>query len=258
MFLTPDLRESFRGRVIWVAAILLSFSLGSPGQADQSSQTQEESLEASADPEDEQDTDESEEAAEDDAEKPTKSGYDKAHKGSSPTSVEADLHADDLLKRPVFKLLRRTVEPLYRFKDRVNGTWGIAFGVDYNFLNQYASFSFTEKQATSGAFRVYGTWNMFHSKQKIDGGLVFRVENRHMIGGGVTPRDLGFDAGSALSTASFKDFAWGITSLYWKQFFADRRFAFVFGQMDPGDFMDAYPLLSAWTALTCPPKTSPV
>ncbi|MGB6367005.1 MAG: carbohydrate porin, partial [Thermoanaerobaculia bacterium] len=50
------------------------------------------------------------------------------------------------------------------------------------------------------------------------------------------------------STASFKDFAWGITSLYWKQHFADEKYAFNFGQMDPGDFMDAYPLLSAWTA----------
>ena len=140
------------------------------------------------------------------------------------------------------------MEPFYQFKNRIDGTWGIAFGVDYNFLNQYASFSFTEKQATSGALRFFGTWNLFHSKEKIDGRVVFRFENRHKIGGGVTPRDLGFDAGSALSTASFKDFAWGLTSLYWKQFFADRKYAVIFGQMDPGDFMDAYPLLSAWTA----------
>jgi len=179
---------------------------------------------------------------------PSKSGYDEIPMAGGPTSVESDLQSNDEFKNPVFGFLQWAVAPLYDFKDRVNGTWGIAFGVDYNFLNQYASFSTTEKQATSGALRFYGTWNLFHSKEKVDGGVVFRVENRHKIGGGVVPRDLGFDAGSALSTASFKDFAWGLTSLYWKQFFAKRRFAFVFGQMDPGDFMDAYPLLSAWTA----------
>ena len=125
--------------------------------------------------------------------------------------------------------------PLYDFKDRIDGTWGLAFGMDYNFLNQYASFSFTEDQATSGNFRFYGTWNLFHSKEKFDGRLVYRIENRHTIGGGFTPRDLGFDAGSALSTASFKDFAWGLTRLCWKQFFSNRKYAFTFGQMDPGD-----------------------
>lgn len=38
------------------------------------------------------------------------------------------------------------------------------------------------------------------------------AENRHKIGGEVVPRDLGFDAVSALATASFKAFAWGLTS----------------------------------------------
>jgi len=77
---------------------------------------------------------------------------------------------------------------------------------------------------------------------------VFRFENRHRIGPGITPRDLGWDAGSALSTASFKAFGWGLTSLYWEQAFFDRHLAFVAGQMDPGDFEDIHPLLNAWTA----------
>jgi len=97
-----------------------------------------------------------EETDEENSESSTKSDYDIPTAGG-PTSVESDLMADDLLKRPVFKILRGTLKPFYRFKDRIDGTWGIAFGVDYNFLNQYASFSFTEKQATSGALRFYGT-----------------------------------------------------------------------------------------------------
>ena len=177
----------------------------------------------------------------------TKSGYDEIGKASGSKGVEADLLRDNLVKNPVFKFLENRVEPLYDFKDRLNGLWGIAFGVDYNFLNQYASFSFTDDQATSGAVRFYGTWSMFGSKEKVQGNLVFRIEDRHNIDSGITPRDLGFDAGSALSTASFKDFNGGVTGLYWSQLLANERFAFVFGQMDPGDFMDAYPLLSAWT-----------
>jgi len=252
--------EPCRRRLTWVWAVLVVLSLGSqaqaylwqqPPEADRSSQTREESIEAPADPEEVQDPEtgdkEEPEPAEKDSDPPTKSGY-KEQPHSGPTSVEADLLADDVLKRPVFRILRRPLRPFYRFKNRVDGTWGIAFGMDYNFLNQYASFSFTEDQATSGNMRFYGTWDLFHSKEKIDGTLVFRIENRHNIDGGITPRDLGFDAGSALSTASFKDFAWGITALNWKQYFANRRFAFKFGQLDPGNSMDVYPLLSAWTA----------
>ena len=250
-------RALLRNGSIWVWTLLLALGFRTQTQASPlwlpvegapSSQTQQELRGPDPDSEDVRDADD-EYAAEGSSETKTKSGYETAPRGSGPTSVEADLAADDEFKRPVFTFLQWAAAPLYDFKDRVNGIWGISFGVDYNFLNQYASFSFTEDQATSGNFRVYGTWNLFHSKEKLDGRLVFRVENRHTIGGGITPRDLGFDAGSTLSTASFKDFAWGISSLYWKQFFdKERRYALAFGQMDPGDFMDAFPLLSAWTA----------
>jgi len=159
--LPPRFCDSCRGRLIWAWTILLVFSLGSsghsflwqePADSERSSQTQEESLEASADPADEEDPEasaqEDTEEGEEESERPTRSGYEDIPKGGGPTSVEADLHADDQLKRPLFRILRATIEPLYRFKDRVNGIWGIAFGVDYNFLNQYASFSFTDDQAT--------------------------------------------------------------------------------------------------------------
>ena len=58
------------------------------------------------------------------------------------------------------------------------------------------------------------------------------MENRHNIGTGVTPRNLGYEAGAALSTASFKEFGWGLTNFYWKQSIIDKYF-FVVGIMDP-------------------------
>ena len=265
MTLMVKIKVSNRNSSVWVWALLLALGAGTQILADPlwvpvelvaSSQSQQEVQDSTGSSEGEPDPDlesaeatVNEELADESSVPHTKSGYEQAPRGSGPTSVEADLAADDEFKRPVFTFLQWATAPLYDFKDRINGRWGLAIGVDYNFLNQFASFSFTEDQATSGTFRVYGTWDLFQLQEKIDGRLVFRVENRHTIGGGITPRDLGFDAGSALSTASFKDFAWGITSVYWKQFLdKERKYAFVFGQMDPGDFMDAFPLLSAWTA----------
>jgi porin len=77
---------------------------------------------------------------------------------------------------------------------------------------------------------------------------VFKIENRHRIGPGLTPRNLGFEAGSSLSTAGFKDMGWGVTAFSWNQRFPGNRLGVVVGRMDPGDFSDVYPLLTVWKA----------
>jgi porin len=76
---------------------------------------------------------------------------------------------------------------------------------------------------------------------------VYRIENRHRISG-VTPRDLGHDGGSSLSTATFKQFGWGVTSLYWKQMFSGGKHGIAAGKMDPGDFSDVFLMLTAYKA----------
>ena len=86
---------------------------------------------------------------------------------------------------------------------------------------------------------------------RTSGNLVWKMETRNPIFGNPTPRDMGFDTGSALSTANYKvlDY-WGITDLYWKQRFKGGKYAFVAGHMDPGDWADQYPMLNAWTSFT--------
>lgn len=79
------------------------------------------------------------------------------------------------------------------------------------------------------------------------GAFIFKIENRHGIGPGVTPRNLGYEAGAALSTATFKDFGWGLTNFYWKQLLHNRKIGLVAGIMDPGDWLDLYPLLNPFT-----------
>jgi porin len=177
----------------------------------------------------------------------SKSGYDDVHVMGGPTSVGGQLADDDTAKKPLFNI-NWIHERFYKRKEHLKNRYGLALNVDYNFLNQYASFSFDDRRAASGTFRVYGRWSPRWKKRRPENGLVFRFENRHQIGSGTTPRNLGFDAGSALSTASFKDFGWGTTALYWEQGSVDEKIGFVAGQMDPGDWEDLHPLLTAYTA----------
>jgi porin len=176
----------------------------------------------------------------------SKSGYEDAGAIGGNSGVGAQLAEDDRVKDPLipFSLLR---DDFYKWKKRLKEKTGIEINIDYNFLNQYASFSTVDRRGSSASLRFYGRWYPPWVRGSSKGGLVFRIENRHQFGA-QTPKELGFSTGSSLSTAGFKEFGWGATALYWAQSSADERLAFVAGQMDPGDFEDIHPLLNPWTA----------
>lgn len=176
----------------------------------------------------------------------SKSGYDDKLVLGGANSVGADLIANDKKKGAWFNInyAKKVFNSYYDVKRFLNKKYGLAIGVDYSFLNQFATYSSTENQASSGIFRIYGSWTPKFKNKNANGSFVYKLENRHNIGPGVTPRNLGYDAGAALSTATFKDFGWGLTNLYWKQFLMDRRIGLAIGIMDPGDWLDLYPLLS--------------
>jgi porin len=178
----------------------------------------------------------------------SKSGYVDPGEIEGAKGVGNQLVDDDTVKKKALIHRGFLREGFYKEKRKLKEKYGIELNADYSFLNQYASESETDRQAASGALRFYGRWIPSRSTERAAGKIVFRFENRHRIGPGITPRDLGFDAGSALSTASFKAFGWGVTSLYFEKGWWDGRLAFVAGQMDPGDFQDLHPLLNAWTA----------
>jgi len=179
-----------------------------------------------------------------------KSGFGTVAQAGGQTAVDADLKDDDRKKNSLlgWNLPHAVAPGFYDLKREINDRFGLAIGIDYSFLNQFSSFSITDTQAASGIFRIYGTWRLFGSIFKNSGHLVYRVENRHLIGSGIVPRDLGFDGGSSLSTATFKRFDWGVTSVYWKQMFDRDRYFFTVGKMDPGDFSDVYLMLTAYKA----------
>jgi len=174
--------------------------------------------------------------------------------GSSPNNtktVEADLISSDTVKPALFPidLVHDRFAGIYRFKERINDTFRLAFSVDYTVLAQRASHTEGETNTgSSSVFRILGTWLRFGDPDKVMGNLVWKTETRNPIWGNITPRDLGFTTGSALSTANFKSLEWGITDLYWQQRFDGKRHAINVGHMDPGDWADQYPLLNAWTS----------
>jgi porin len=182
------------------------------------------------------------------SQKKSKTGYVESDALGGNTSVGEQLIADDAIKLPLipFSILHKG---FYNIKTRLKSNTGIEFSIDYNFLNQYASFSTDDRRGASGALRFYGRWYPPWAKGPGKGALVFRFENRHQLGP-QTPKELGLATGSSLTTASFKEFGWGTTALYWAQQSEDGHLAFAAGQMDPGDFEDIHPLLTAWTAFT--------
>ena len=187
------------------------------------------------------------------ANEPTQSDYSEtvpAAGGSS--SVGAELIDDDQRKDPLFDVdFSNVLFPnFHERKKKFHQRTGIAFNTDYSLLAQRASFSFTERDAASQVFRLYGSWLAKGRKFENSGNLVFKFEYRGSIWGDQTPRDLGFNTGSALSSANYNDTGWGVTDFYWKQLFrGDARDSLLVGHMDPGEWADQHILRNSWTNL---------
>lgn len=183
----------------------------------------------------------------------SKAGYSAANEthGGSKT-VTAELLDGDRIFDTVFNVdwVKGLVPGYYEFKKSLNERRGFAYNVDYSVLASGASFSSNDdKNAASSVFRIYGAWKVFGESFNSGGSLIFKYEHRGAIAGTQTPRDLGFNTDSALSTANYKENGWGWTDLYGKFFAFDGRLGFLIGHMDPGDWADQHVLLNAWTNL---------
>lgn len=167
-------------------------------------------------------------------------------------TVEEEVEFQSTLKPAIFSIdpLSKRFNRTYNLKDDIYDTFGLKFNIDYSVLVQHSNFTEDGNDtASSSVFRILGTWLHIGDPDGTNGNLVWKVETRNSIFGNPTPRDMGFNTGSALSTANYKLLNyWGITDLYWKQQFHGGRIAFIVGHMDPGDWADQYPLLNAWTS----------
>lgn len=124
---------------------------------------------------------------------------------------------------------------------------GLDFGADYNLLYQGASESLGEKQAAGGVVRFFGTWGLLGRGTSNEGGLTYKIENRHNVGTPIAPQALASQIGYAgLVAVPFSDAGWLLTNLFWHQsLFAD-RVGFVVGIVDTTDYVDVYGLVNPW------------
>ena len=98
-----------------------------------------------------------------------KSGYGDLNTIGSSKGVNSDLVTDDEYKSAWLDtdVSKQIFKGYYKFKRHLKEDYNLALGMDYMFLNQYASFSYTDRQAASGILRIFGTWVAFNIPNNI-------------------------------------------------------------------------------------------
>lgn len=168
---------------------------------------------------------------------------------SGPNATPAVLQSDAQAKDDMLDVnLQRSWDA---WKTRLKETSGLDLGFDYNALGYAATSSLTDEDTTaSGAFRVFGQWDLIDREGLNTGSLIFKVENRHRYGD-VAPADFGSELGYAgLVSSVFNDQGWRLTNAYWKQDFAQKRGVAYIGFLDVTDYVDVYALASPWTGFS--------
>ncbi len=141
----------------------------------------------------------------------------------------------------------KLLAPVYAWKAGIAERTGFNWSLDYNVLAMGVSDSLGEDNTSSGVARFYGFWDLINRDGKNKGSLNWKVENRHKYSD-IPPSALGFESGYVgIFEPTFSDQGSRLTNLYWKQYFADGKWAAVAGFLDSTDFVDVYLLASPWT-----------
>jgi porin len=146
------------------------------------------------------------------------------------------------------------LKPWFDFKESIADKYGLTHSMDYQALYQAVNTSPGADDAASGILRLYGSWTLSGSGTKDSGSLVYKVDNRHLLGTEIAPQSLGFQAGSTLPTGTmfnqFSDSNWGLTNFYWLQRLNEGKASFIIGRVDVTDYVDIYALINPLTSFT--------
>ncbi|MBW2635527.1 MAG: carbohydrate porin [Deltaproteobacteria bacterium] len=141
----------------------------------------------------------------------------------------------------------RLLSPLREWRDGVAEKTGFNWSIDYSALFMGVNESLGEERASGGMLRFFGFWDLVNRGEKNKGSLNWKVENRHKYSD-IPPSALGFESGYAgIFEPPFSDQGSRLANLYWKQYFADGKWAAVGGFLDITDFFDVYLMASPWT-----------
>ena len=165
---------------------------------------------------------------------------------SNPASVDQQLKNDARTKNPTINWY--TLDSLDNKKERLYKKSGFKIGLDYNAQIMAATEAIGNDVGASGVFRVYGKWNFVKPGTKNEGGLIFKVENRHAYTTNAL-REYGvIDVGYAgLVQSVYNNQGWRATNLYWRQVLGGQdKFVFYAGFVDITDWTDVYVVASPW------------
>ena len=177
-----------------------------------------------------------------------KSDSEKGEGFASSNQVDKQLDSDQAVKKSFFEF--GFLQPYFDFKDRLKENAGLSFGMDYSAAYFAANKSLGEKNAGSGMFRLYGTWELVGQESGNNGAFIFKMEHRHKYGA-IPPKSLGFELGYVgLVDPPFNDENFRMTNFYWRQRFAGGKVALVAGLLDATDYVDVYAMASPWMHFT--------
>lgn len=172
---------------------------------------------------------------------------------SSESNISPRLATDEVenqitLDRKVNPLYEsRLFAPLREWRNGVAEKTGFNWSLDYSAAFLGVNNSPGEDSAGSGMVRFFGFWDLVNRGGLNKGSLNWKVEHRHKYTG-IPVSALGFESGYVgLFEPPFNDQGSRLTNLYWKQYFAEGKWAFVAGYLDATDFVDVYLLASPWT-----------
>lgn len=162
----------------------------------------------------------------------------------SPDEVENQIIMDREAN-PLYE--SKLLAPIHDWKNGVAERTGFNWSLDYSALFMSVNNSPGEDSASGGMVRFFGYWDLVNRGGPNKGSLNWKVENRHSYTD-VPPSGLGFESGYVgLFEPPFSDQQTRMTNLYWKQYFAEGKWATVLGFIDSTDFVDVYLLASPWT-----------
>ncbi|WP_181898450.1 hypothetical protein [Alteromonas aestuariivivens] len=158
---------------------------------------------------------------------------------TGPDSVDSLLEKDK-------RRLRRYRDNWDLHKSQIYADTGLKFGFDYNALGLWASGSLGETDASSGAFRAFGRWDLSGEQVGERGSMVFKFEHRHAYTD-VPPFNFGSETGYAgLLNTVYSDQGFRTSTLYWRQEFDRNRGLAFFGFLDVTDYTDIFAFGSPW------------
>jgi porin len=161
-----------------------------------------------------------------------------------PDQVDRQLKEDNEQKESLLEF--GFLQPYFDFKNSLNESIGLGFGIDYSAVFLGATESLDLKKASSGMVRFFGSWELVNRGGKNSGALIFKVEHRHKYGA-IAPKGFGFNLGYVgLIEPPFNDDNLRWTNFYWRQRLNDGKLSFTVGLLDATDYVDVYALASPW------------